>query len=144
MGSLLIRWDLVYKNTGQALNTGVSKPATTDDRGAYLVQDLQPGSYKVTVDSSGFASAVTNNVLIAQNTVRRLDIELKVAAAGEAVTVTAETQALQTGRADVNSQIATAETANLPMAAGRSFQGIFKTLPGFSYSSGGSTPYFVR
>jgi hypothetical protein len=122
------------------VNTGVSKPAATDDRGSFLVQDLQPGSYKVTVDASGFASAVTGDVRIAQNTVRRLDVELKLAAAGAAVTVTAEAQVLQTDRADVNSQIATTETANLPMASGRSFQGIFKTLPGFSYSSGGSTP----
>ena len=122
------------------VNTGVSKPASTDERGSYLVEDLQPGDYKVTVDATGFASAVTSDVRVAQNTVRRLDVELKLAAAGEAVTVSAESEALQTDRADVNSQIATTETANLPMAAGRSFQGIFKTLPGFSYSSGGSNP----
>jgi hypothetical protein len=67
-------------------------------------------------------------------------VELKLASAGRNVTVSAEVAALQTDRADVNSEIATTQTANLPMAAGRSFQGIFKTLPGFSYSSGGSTP----
>jgi hypothetical protein len=122
------------------VNTGISKPAATDDRGAYLVEDLQPGSYKITVEATGFASAVTTDVQVAQNTVRRLDVELKLASAGAAVTVSAEGEALQTDRADVNSQIATTETANLPMAAGRSYQGIFKTLPGFSYSSGGASP----
>jgi hypothetical protein len=50
------------------VNTGVTKPAVTDERGAYLVGDLQAGAYKVTFEATGFASTVTTDVLIAQNT----------------------------------------------------------------------------
>jgi len=56
------------------LATGVVKPATTDERGAYLMSDLQTGTYKVTLSAVSFGTVVQDNVRVDGNTVRRLDV----------------------------------------------------------------------
>ena len=64
----------------EALNTGtgISKTSTTDERGVYIFNDLQPGTYKVTITAAGFAGQVREAVNIVQNTVLRLDASLQV------------------------------------------------------------------
>src|SRR5215471_17014308 len=42
------------------IGTGTSKSAVTDERGSYLLSDLQPGSYRVTVSAPSFATRVMN------------------------------------------------------------------------------------
>src|SRR5262249_17319824 len=42
------------------IGTGTSKSALTDERGSYLLSDLQPGNYKVTVSAPSFATRVMN------------------------------------------------------------------------------------
>jgi hypothetical protein len=80
-------------------STGVSKATTTDDRGAYLFSDLQPGTYKVTISAPAFSTRVFNDVNVSLNSVLRLDAELSVSAVTETVSVTAGVAALQTDRA---------------------------------------------
>src|SRR5215216_6096458 len=58
--------------------TGTVKQATTDDRGAYLFSDLQPGIYKVTVTAPAFGTRVFENAVVSLNTVLRLDVSLTV------------------------------------------------------------------
>jgi hypothetical protein len=121
------------------IDTGISNSALTNERGTYLVSDLQPGSYKVTFAASGFAPAVQSGVSIVQNTIRRVDVQLVLASAGQNITVSAETLALQTDRANVSNEISSTQTANLPLGGGRSFQNVLRSLPGFS-TAGGGTP----
>src|SRR6185369_3954023 len=73
--------------TVQALNleTGVAKDATTDDRGAFAFNDLQPGTYKITVTLEGFASVAQNGVGIQANRVARVDLKLQPKAISETV-----------------------------------------------------------
>ncbi len=122
--------------TIQALNTGtgVAKEAHTDDRGAFLFSDLQPGSYKVTISAPSFATRVEQGVAIDANTVRRLDVALTLSQVNESVVVSADIVTLQTDRADINHQLRSAEIADLPTAnsQGRNFQMLYKILPGFT------------
>src|SRR5437870_2204857 len=37
-------------------NTGVVRQTTTDERGVYAFNDLQPGAYKVTITSGAFST----------------------------------------------------------------------------------------
>lgn len=38
--------------------TGTSRQATTDERGGYVISDLQAGTYKLTFSASSFSSVV--------------------------------------------------------------------------------------
>jgi hypothetical protein len=52
-------------------NTGVSKSATTDERGAYLFNDLQVGVYRLTITSASFKTASQEGVKIDSQTKRQ-------------------------------------------------------------------------
>jgi Carboxypeptidase regulatory-like domain/TonB dependent receptor len=133
----------------EAVNTGTgsSTSVTTDERGAYLFNNLQAGVYKVTITASSFKSRVQDNVGVDANTVRRVDAQLEVGDVSATVEVSSTPETLQTDRADVNTQLQAKEIDNLPItsSAGRNFQALYKIVPGFSavtegVSSDGGNP----
>ena len=115
-------------------STGVGRQPTADERGAFQINDLQAGSYKVTISAPSFGTVVQEGVTILTNTIRRIDARLQVAQVSESVTISASALSLQTDRADVNNQITKTQVMNLPFggAQGRNFQNLYKLLPGFS------------
>jgi hypothetical protein len=117
-------------NTG----TGLKTEATTDDNGAYLVSNLQPGAYRVTISAPSFQTRIQEGVQLAVNTVRRLDATLQLSTVSQTVTVGAVEGALQTDRADINNQLTSTELTDLPLinSQGRNFQALVKVIPGFT------------
>lgn len=114
--------------------TGVTSEATTDSSGIYRFTTLLPGAYNVTISAPGFANQVTNNVIVAVNSVARVNASLQLAKSTQNVVVTTEAPLLQTDRADVHSDINAAEVQSLPSISseGRSFQSLYKIVPGAS------------
>ncbi|SPF47831.1 Cna B domain protein [Candidatus Sulfopaludibacter sp. SbA4] len=120
----------------EALNvaTGVARQAVTDDRGGYLISDLQQGVYRVTITATSFATVVENSVTVDANTVRRVDTRLQVAQVSQSVTVDASAAALQTDRSDVSAEMRPAQLTELPTNSNaiRNFQSVFLLIPGVS------------
>ncbi len=120
----------------EALNTatGVSRASVSDDRGVYLLSDLQPGSYQITTKAPAFASRVDNGITISLNSTLRLEMVLQVSQVAESITVSAGVVTLQTDRADINNVLQGKQIADLPLinSQGRNFQQLFKILPGFT------------
>ncbi len=116
----------------EALNvgTGVSAGGVSDTRGVYLINDLQPGTYRVTISAGGFGTVVHENVLIEANTARRVDTQLNVAQINQKITVTAPIEALQTDRSDVKSELNSTQITSLPLGNDRNFQASFVLVPG--------------
>jgi hypothetical protein len=116
------------------VGTGNLKTTVTDERGGYFLNDLQPGTYKVTVSAPAFSTRVVEGVNIAQNTTLRVDSTLSVSQIQESVTVNAAAVTLQTDRADINNVIRSTQVVDLPLmnSQGRNFQGLYKILPGFT------------
>jgi hypothetical protein len=112
--------------------TGVVKLASTDDRGIYQFNDLQPGVYRVTISAPSFSTVVNENVAIDANTTHRTDAQLTVSQVNNSITVDASAAVLQTDRADVNAELKSAQIAELPMPATRNFQSLYQIVPGFS------------
>ncbi len=115
-------------NTG----TGVTRTVIADDRGAYHVTDLQPGTYSVTIELSGFQSVAQKDVQVVSNAVLRLDAQLALAGLADTVAVTASTPRLQTERADIHITQTTREVNELPLtgSAGRNYQSLMTLVPG--------------
>ncbi|BDC48051.1 hypothetical protein F183_A03670 [Bryobacterales bacterium F-183] len=113
-------------------STGITRDTLTDDRGAYAFRDLQPGLYTVNITAASFGKVKLESVEITTNTVRRADVKMQVAQVSESVSINAAMATLQTDRADVNVQLGQSQISSLPIAAGRNFQQIYKTIPGFS------------
>jgi hypothetical protein len=112
--------------------TGQLKSATTDDRGAYFFNDLQTGAYQVVISSPAFGKMQQENLRINANTTVRFDAAMSVAAVNESVTVADNGSVLKTDKADVSSQLSRQQVTELPSTAGRNFQNLYKTIPGFS------------
>jgi hypothetical protein len=113
-------------------STGVATHTTSERSGAYQINSLQQGVYRVTVSANGFASFVQNNVQVNANTDVRIDVRLELAGVNQSVTVDASAVTLQADRADVNAEIGTAQLADLPTGPNRNFQNLYKIIPGFS------------
>ena len=116
------------------IGTGVTTPAKTDDHGVFLVTDVLPGTYKITISATGFGTSVHDGVVVLANTVVRVDSTLAVAGKVETITISGAAPVLQTDRADVHTNLTMVELENLPLNSdeGRNFQILYKTVPGFS------------
>ena len=121
----------------EALNvkTGVIREAASDASGIYLFNELQPGTYRVTMSATNFGTKVTENVLLEANATRRVDVQLQLSQQVETVTVSATQQLLQTDRADVHTDLNTREISDLPILAsnGRNFQSAYRVIPGVGF-----------
>jgi uncharacterized protein YfaS (alpha-2-macroglobulin family) len=76
--------------------------AVSDEQGSYIVPDLAPGYYKIRVDARGFMSFSLTDVHVSSSALTTVDVMLRVGAATETVTVSADSiQSLQTMSASV-------------------------------------------
>lgn len=116
---------------------GVTQESVADVNGIYRFSALLPGIYKVTISAPSFETQVTSSVRVEANEVARVDARLKIAAATENVTVTAEALLLQTDKADVHSDLTRREVDELPSAGsqGRNFQSLLQLIPGAGLTS---------
>ena len=119
------------------IGKGVAQEAAADVNGIYRFVELLPGTYKVTISAPNFEMQVTLGVRVAANEVQRVDARLKIAAATQNVTVTAEAPLLQTDKADVHTDLTGREVNELPSAGsqGRNFQSLLQLIPGAGLTS---------
>ena len=108
--------------------TGFFRRLTSNELGYFTAPLLPPGSYRVRLESPGFAAAEVRNVVLEVNDRRVLKISLKVATVNESVTVYADSVALQES-SSVGTTMSTHAVENLPLN-GRNFQGLSALVPG--------------
>src|SRR5215471_12888447 len=112
--------------------TGIVKTTTTDERGAYLLADLQPGLYTVTIAADGFRSSSQKDARLTSNAVLRVDARLELSAVTESTDVTVSAAVLQTDSADVHITQSARQVNDLPLtgSAGRNYQSLMTLVPG--------------
>jgi hypothetical protein len=112
--------------------TKAARETTTDGTGAYRFSTVQPGTYTIVVALTGFQTFTRNEVPVTLNSVTRVDASLGIGQLQETVTVSAESEVLQTDRAEVRRELRSRELTDLPVTVGRNYQELFATLPGFT------------
>ena len=111
-------------------DTKQAKTQTTDSSGIYTFTELAPGSYTVVATAANFSSGTVNNVAIAAESPRTVDVTLKAGNQSETVTVNAEqAPALQTGDASIGSTIDGEAVERLPVVGGNPYE-LLRTAPG--------------
>lgn len=125
-GASIARASVILVN----LATNVSLTTTTDGSGNYHFVSLPPGSYKLTATTAGFAkSEASVNLLTEQNL--NLPLTMKVGAATEAVTVTAESPVVDTSDSRNQLTLENTTVAQLPIP-GRNLVTLTTLAPGVS------------
>ena len=112
--------------------TKATREAVTDTNGSYRFPTVQTGTYTVVATMSGFQKFSRDNVPVTLNSVTRIDIAMPVGQLAENVTVSAQSEVLQTDRAEVRQELQARELQDLPVPLGRNYQELFRTLPGFT------------
>ena len=119
------------------VNKGITQQAVTNSSGEYQMSTVLPGNYKFTFTAPNFATQEITNIRVDANTAQRVDTKLAVATVSQSVTVTTAPPLLQTDRADVHTVLNQAQLQTLPSVSseGKSFQSLYKLIPGASLPS---------
>ncbi|MGQ0734013.1 MAG: TonB-dependent receptor domain-containing protein [Acidobacteriota bacterium] len=86
--------------TVTALSPALLNPVTsvTDSGGYYRLLNLPPGTYAITAELAGFATYRREGIIMRAGTTFSVDVQLKIGALEETVTVTGDSPMIETGR----------------------------------------------
>src|SRR5258708_6696505 len=97
------------------LATGYERKTQGNDAGAYSFPALPSASYRIEVSKAGFQTLVRNGLALAVGERAQVDFALKIGATAETVTVTGESDLLQTADPAVATVVDSQFVANLPL-----------------------------
>jgi hypothetical protein len=110
--------------------TGINRRSTvTSDNGNYSFAALFPGSYKVSVEASGFKTVLKENVKLNVGQTEELNVVLEVGGATETVVITAGAGVIDTTSKEIGGHIGEQELVELP-SINRNFIGFVGLVPG--------------
>jgi len=103
------------KVTATDVDKGFGFPGTTDKSGHYLLRNIPPSTYYITVEAAGFEKERKDGIVITVNLNATVDFSLKVGAAGITVEVQGTGVQLQTEDAVTGQVIDRRAINNLPL-----------------------------
>jgi Carboxypeptidase regulatory-like domain len=95
--------------------TGVVTQAVTNPSGFYDVTHIVPGTYAVSVETSGFKHFIQRGVLLSVGATVRLDVKLQLGSVHQSVTVTAASPILNTEQTNVSTGFTSGQVEALPI-----------------------------
>jgi hypothetical protein len=105
------------KVTALNTRTGITAETTTTEAGLFVFAALQPGSYTVTAESSGFRKAVHTGVILNVSETISEIFKLEIGQLTESVTVEASAQRINSSDAQVGRNITLKDIDILPQLA---------------------------
>ena len=101
--------------TAVQVSTSRTFQTQSDEHGFYVLTNLPIGSYRVTVEKSGFAKQVIDNLIVQVDQSIRLDLVLTVGATSAVVEVSAAPATLETEDASISGTMKSKQIAELPI-----------------------------
>lgn len=124
--------------TLQNVATGAEVKGATNERGAFTFQNLEAGSYRITVEKGGFRKYLAKEVTVKVGNVTSVMASLEVGDTNQVVEVTSSTAdaSVDTSRSTVDGVITAQQIDNLPLN-GRNFLDLAQLEPGVQTRDGG-------
>jgi Carboxypeptidase regulatory-like domain/TonB dependent receptor len=122
-----------------AAETNDARTIATDANGRYVVPQLKPGFYRITVAKDGFKSATLENVKLDVQQMRSVDVTLDVGPAIESVTVVGRPAVVETTSSTISQTIENKRLVDLPLN-GRNPFSLAVLAPGV-VPAAGSSPF---
>lgn len=114
-----------------------TRTSTTDQSGHFVVTDLTPGNYVVTVEKEGFKADKARSVAVVINRISSVDLALEVGGASETVNVDATTTEIDTSSTAIGANLTSSFYNQVPVA--RNVGSLFYTAPGVTNGGGTGT-----
>jgi len=111
------------------VDTGEQRTSATGSEGLYTIPLLNPGSYKLELEKTGFRSIVKPDVVLHLQDVATINFEMAVGTVSESITVEAGAPMINTTDASVSTVVDQTYVKNMPLS-GRSFQDLILLTPG--------------
>jgi len=112
------------------VETNVSTSTTTNQDGIYVLTDLHPATYRLTIQKKGFRTVVQPSLqLYVQDAVNE-NFELALGSVSDSATVVGEESMLQTDSAAVGTVVNQQFVQSVPLN-GRTFQSLLGLTPGY-------------
>jgi hypothetical protein len=130
------------------VDTGLVRSTTTTTDGAYLIQYLPVGNYKVEVSASGFKRFVQENVVMTVDQTQALNVTLSLGVQSQTVTVTEAPPLVEINSAELGRTVEPSEIIGLPLVNRNAYAELSLT-PGVQSNSASpssnpsGTPNFV-
>lgn len=111
------------------VNTNKVYTASSTDTGFYIVPDIIPGQFELTVEYAGFARYTQTGITLRVGQTATIDVTLTVASVGASVLVTGEGPLVEPRRTEISQVIDTNQIQSLPIS-GRLFTDFALLTPG--------------
>jgi hypothetical protein len=123
--------------TAKAASTNFVTKAVTNGSGDYTIPFLTPDTYTVTIQATGFGGQTLTGIVLTASATARADFSLKAAGANTEITVSADSEILDTTSANLATTMLTEEVTDTPNIGRNPF--VLSTLAAgvFSAGSGG-------
>lgn len=121
--------------------TGYEAKFTSNERGEYTFRNLTPGTYELKAAKGGFQTSVQQGIVLTINAIVRVDVQLKVGAAADTVTIIGDQSLINFENATQQGGLDPGTLNNLPLVVGgapRSSMSLATLLPGITTSSSGN------
>jgi len=109
-----------------------SRSVVTDGEGRYTIVDLRPGTYKLTFTLTGFSTVIRDAVDLPGNTTVPINVDLKVGALEESVTVSGQSPLVDVQNAQRTEVVSRDVLDALPTT--RNMQSVGSIVPGVKLS----------
>lgn len=121
-------------------STGTRQTLSSNAEGFFVNPYMLPGSYRVTVEKTGFSKNVTNDIVVAVEQVIALEVGLKVGDIATTVEVQASAAQISTESSTISTVVGSKAVLDLPLN-GRNVFSLATLVPGVIPGGGGSTPW---
>jgi hypothetical protein len=127
------------------IETDVSVITTTNEDGIYVLPDLHPATYRLTIEKEGFRTVVQPSLQLYVQDAINENFTLALGPASESITVLGDTFGVRTDSAVVSTVVDDQFVQNMPLN-GRSFQSLIAVVPGVIFTStvGGNGQFSVN
>ena len=122
--------------TVTSVETNVGHKTTTNDQGEYNIGHLKPGLYNITVEFTGFKTAIEFNIKLNINQVVRVDVNLVPGVVSEHVEVSAMEPLVESQTSSIGQVIEETQVHELPLN-GRNFLQLAYLSPGVNQGPAG-------
>lgn len=115
--------------TAVSLQTNDTRTANTNAAGAYRIEAVLPGDYKISATAESFGTTSTPSAHVTSSVVTSVNLVLQAGGATASVDVSAQGELLRTDSGELSNTLDTREVQNLPIATLNPYS-LAVTLPG--------------
>ncbi len=95
--------------------TGVERSVISNSDGDYVITELAPGRYNLSVEAQTFSRSLAEDLELNVGTRQTINFELKPGSVTETVTVSMDVPLVETTKSDIDTSITPTEITNLPL-----------------------------